>query len=234
MTSLKADRILLKISGESLKGDLAFGHDYNTIQSIVKEIAKIRNKGIKLGIVIGGGNFVRGRNNTGLDRANSDYIGILATVMNAIALHDVLESNGIKSKVFSSLPVETICSTYSRSAALNAIEDRVVIFAGGTGNPFVSTDTAAACRAIEMCCDIMVKATNVDGVYSEDPRLNSNASKFDSLSYDDVISKNLQVMDPSAIFIARDHKLPILVIGLNKISTLASITKNDGSYTLIS
>ena len=234
MDDIKTNRILLKISGESFSGAKSYGHDFETITNIAKDILKIKNSGVQICIVVGGGNIMRGRNSSNITRAVSDYSGMLATIMNAIILQDIFTKIGTESKVFSSIPVNSVCLTYSRNEALSAMKDSIVIFAGGTGNPFVSTDTAAVCRAIEMECDILIKATQVDGIYSADPKKNTNVVRYNELKYDDVINnKNLLIIDLSAIFIAKEYRLQIMISSISNLKKLTNISRKNLNYTLI-
>ena len=195
-------RVLLKISGEALMGDGQYGIDVGTVDRIATEISQARQSGVEICLVIGGGNIFRGLSGAagGMDRSSADYMGMLATVMNALAMQNALERQDIQTRVLSAIPMTTVCEPYIRRRAIRHMEKgRVVIFAAGTGNPFFTTDTAAALRAAEMNCDALMKGTNVDGVYSADPRIDSSATRFDTLSYMDVLSKDLKVMDASAV-----------------------------------
>lgn len=236
MLSKKYNRVLLKVSGESFKGSGEFGQDFGRIDEIADDIIEVNNSKIQICIVVGGGNFYRGSQVNGIERPTADYIGMLATVMNAIVLQEFLQKKGIKKvKVLSSVPVDSICETYNRSIALAYMEDgHVVIFAGGTGNPFVSTDTAAAYRAIEMRCDVLLKGTQVSGVYSEDPETNPKAERFSNLSYDEIIDNDLKIMDLSSIVAAKDHQLPIMVFSLSKKGEFNKALHGSGEFTLIS
>ena len=229
-------RILLKISGEAFKGPKDI-HDIAFIDNFCKEIKPIYKKGTELAVVVGGGNICRGRNYTdhAIPRAVADYIGMLATVINGLALKEILEKNGMKARVFSMIPMESICDTYCLSRAKEALLNKeVVIFTGGTGNPFVSTDTASVVKSIEMDCDLLLKCTNVDGVFSSDPAKDKSATKYDVLTYAQVVKEKLEVMDQSAIHIAMEHKLPIAVFSIYKKGGLASVLEGKGNYTIIS
>jgi len=231
------NRILLKISGESLMGERQFGLDPAMVNRVANEIATIVNYGVEVCVVIGGGNIFRGVSGAanGMERATADYMGMLATVMNALAMQSSLEQNGLQSRVQSALPISAVCEPYIRRRAVRHMEKkRIVIFAAGTGNPFFTTDTAAALRATEMGCDAILKATKVDGVYDEDPEQNKNAKRYDALSYLEVLSRDLKVMDAPAISLAKENSIPILVFSIQKPGTLADVVRGDGLHTLIS
>ena len=229
-------RVLLKISGEVLMGDGEFGLNPETVDRIAGDIAEVRGQGIELCLVVGGGNIFRGVSvaAAGMERASADYMGMLATVMNALAVQSMLESKGVETRVQSAIPMATVCEPYIRRRAVRHMErGRLVIFAGGTGNPFFTTDTAAALRAVEMGCDGLLKGTQVDGVYSADPKKVADAERYDSLSYQDVISRDLRVMDTSAIALARENDLPILVFSIHTPGAFAEIVHGGGTYTII-
>ena len=231
------NRILLKISGESLMGERQFGLDPAMVNRVASEIATIVDYGVEVCVVIGGGNIFRGVSGAanGMERATADYMGMLATVMNALAMQSSLEQNGLQSRVQSALPISAVCEPYIRRRAVRHMEKkRIVIFAAGTGNPFFTTDTAAALRATEMGCDAILKATKVDGVYDADPEQNKNAKRYDALSYLDVLSRDLKVMDAPAISLAKENSIPILVFSIQKPGTLAEVVRGDGLHTLIS
>jgi|TARA_B100002019_G_scaffold45635_1_gene38337 uridylate kinase len=231
------NRILLKISGESLMGERQFGLDPAMVNRVATEIATIVNYGVEVCVVIGGGNIFRGVSGAanGMERATADYMGMLATVMNALAMQSSLEQNGLQSRVQSALPISAVCEPYIRRRAVRHMEKkRIVIFAAGTGNPFFTTDTAAALRATEMGCDAILKATKVDGVYDADPEQNKNAKRYDALSYLEVLSRDLKVMDAPAISLAKENSIPILVFSIQKPGTLAEVVRGDGLHTLIS
>ena len=231
------NRILLKISGESLMGERQFGLDPAMVNRVATEIATIVNYGVEVCVVIGGGNIFRGVSGAanGMERATADYMGMLATVMNALAMQSSLEQNGLQSRVQSALPISAVCEPYIRRRAVRHMEKkRIVIFAAGTGNPFFTTDTAAALRATEMGCDAILKATKVDGVYEADPEQNKNAKRYDALSYLEVLSRDLKVMDAPAISLAKENSIPILVFSIQKPGTLADVVRGDGLHTLIS
>ena len=231
------NRILLKISGESLMGERQFGLDPAMVNRVASEIATIVGYGVEVCVVIGGGNIFRGVSGAanGMERATADYMGMLATVMNALAMQSSLEQHGLQSRVQSALPISAVCEPYIRRRAVRHMEKkRIVIFAAGTGNPFFTTDTAAALRATEMGCDAILKATKVDGVYEADPEQNKNAKRYDALSYLEVLSRDLKVMDAPAISLAKENSIPILVFSIQKPGTLANVVRGDGLHTLIS
>ena len=232
----KYKKVLLKLSGEALMGEDLFGINRATIERIVGEIAAVTELNIELSVVIGGGNIFRGvaPGAQGMDRATADYMGMLATIMNALALQDSMKQHDIVARVQSALSVEQVVEPYIRNKALRYLEEgKVVIFAAGTGNPFFTTDTAAALRAAEMVCDAMLKATNVDGVYSADPKKFPDAIRYDSLSYHEVLSRDLKVMDASAISVSRENGIPILVFSLQDPGALARVLKGAGRATII-
>ena len=229
-------RILLKLSGEAFRGNLSFGQDVAEITRIAKDIIETANDGVEIGIVIGGGNIFRGEDlvQHGCDKVTSDYIGMLATVMNALTLQGILESLGAKSKVFSSVHMDKVCTPYCRSDAMQFMGDGYInIFAAGTGNPCVTTDTAAVIKSLEMNCDCLFKGTQVSGVYDSDPKENRDAKKIDQISYKDVLDKRLGVMDFAAIAIASEQKMPICVFSIGKSGELARVVRGQGDFTLI-
>ena len=237
MAITKYKRILLKLSGEALMGNDAFGVNPEIINKIVKEINNIVSLGIEIAIVIGGGNIFRGvaLGAAGMDRATADYMGMLATVMNALALQDAMKHAGINSRVQSAINIDQIVEPYIRGKAIRYLEDKkIVIFAAGTGNPFFTTDTAAALRAMEINADIMIKATKVDGIFSDDPEKNPKAKMFKQVTFDEVINKNLKVMDATAFTLCRDQKLPIAVFNIFKENTLKNILLGKKEGTLVS
>jgi uridylate kinase len=216
-------RVLLKLSGEALMGDLDYGIEPRVIQRLAKEIATAKEAGVEIAIVIGGGNIFRGAGlaRAGMDRVTGDYMGMLATVMNALAIQDALESLDIYARVMSALQIHDVCEDYIRRRAVRHLEKgRVVILAAGTGNPFFTTDTAASLRAIEIGADVLLKATKVDGVYDSDPVTNPQAKRFDTVSYDQVISDKLGVMDATAIVMCRDNELPLRIFDLSQSNAL--------------
>ena len=216
-------RVLLKLSGEALMGDLDYGIEPKVIQRIAAEIATAREGGVEIAIVIGGGNIFRGAGlaRAGMDRVTGDYMGMLATVMNALAIQDALESAGVFARVMSALQIHEVCEDYIRRRAIRHLEKgRVVILAAGTGNPFFTTDTAASLRAIEIGADVLLKATKVDGVYDDDPVRNPAAKRYDTVSFDTVLADKLSVMDATAIVMCRDNNLPLRVFNLGKAGAL--------------
>ena len=230
-------RVLLKLSGEALMGELEYGIEPKVIQRIAAEVAAARNTGVEIAIVIGGGNIFRGEGlaRSGMDRVTGDYMGMLATVMNALAIQDALESLGVFARVMSALQIHDVCEDYIRRRAVRHLEKgRVVILAAGTGNPFFTTDTAASLRAIEIGADILLKATKVDGVYDADPARNPDARRFDVVTYDRVIEDKLKVMDATAIVMCRDNHLPIRVFDLTRANALVQAMAGDEVGTLVS
>ncbi len=233
----KFSRVLLKISGEALMGEGQYGIDIETVGRIAREIKDAKELGVDIGLVIGGGNIFRGVSPAarGMERASADYMGMLATVMNALAVQNALESIGLYTRVLSAIEMTAICEPYIRRRALRHIEKgRVVIFAAGTGNPFFTTDTAAALRAAEMGCDALLKGTQVDGVYSADPKLDPKAERFDKLSYHEVLSRDLKVMDQAAISLTRESGIPILVFPIGRAGGIVGALTGKGPSTLIS
>ncbi|NBS96074.1 MAG: UMP kinase [Betaproteobacteria bacterium] len=234
--ALKYRRILLKLSGEALMGDAPFGIDRATITRMVREIAEVSVMGLELAIVIGGGNIFRGvaGGAAGMDRATADYMGMLATVMNALALQDALRLGGVEARVQSALKIEQVVEPYIRPKALRYLEEgKIVIFAAGTGNPFFTTDTAAALRAAEVGAQIVLKATKVDGVYDADPMTHPHAVRFDRISFDDAISRKLSVLDATAFALCRDQKLPIKVFSILKEGALKRVVQGEDEGTLV-
>ena len=230
-------RILLKLSGEALMGELDYGIEPRVIQRIAGEIATARNTGVEIAIVVGGGNIFRGAGlaGAGMDRVTGDHMGMLATVMNALAIQDALESHDVHARVMSALRVNAVCEDYIRRRAIRHLEKgRVVIMAAGTGNPFFTTDTAASLRAIEIGADVLLKATKVDGVYDADPASNPDANRYDSVSYDQVIHDKLGVMDATAIVMCRDNHVPLRVFDLTRANALVQAMTGDAVGTLIS
>ena len=229
--------ILLKISGETLSGDGKFGFDFEVLNKLCLNIKKIHKKKIKISIVIGGGNFMRGSelSNGVLDRVTSDYMGMLGTVMNSMAMQSNLEKLGIQTRVMTALNINQIAEPYiKRKASRHLDKNRIVIFAAGTGNPFFSTDTAAVLRASEMKCEVILKATKVDGIYNKDPALNKNAKKISKISYNDFLNKEIKVMDATAISLAKDRKLPIVIFSMLDSSNIVKIVELKGNYSIIS
>ena len=218
-------------------GTQAFGLDRTAVERVAADIAAVQRMGVEAALVVGGGNIFRGLSGAaeGLERATGDYMGMLATVINALCIQNALENLGIPTRVLSAIPMATVCEPYVRRRALRHLEKgRVVIFAAGTGNPFFTTDTAAALRASEMGCDALLKGTKVDGVYSADPDKNPDAERFDQLSYLDVLTRDLKVMDASAISLARESGIPILVFSIHEPGAFAGVVKGEGKFTIIS
>ena len=217
-------------------GNKEFGIDLETIKSITKQISLIYKKGIKISLVVGGGNIFRGisASSDGMDRTSADYTGMLATVINSLILQNSLEQKGSPTRVVSAIKMDTVCESYIRRRAIRHIEKkRIVIFAAGIGNPFFTTDTAAALRASEMKCDILFKATKVDGIYDKDPKFNKNAKKLYDLNYDYVINNNLKIMDTASISLAKENNIPILVFSILEKDSLTKIIEGKGSFTII-
>jgi len=232
----KYKRVLMKISGEALMGDRAYGLDPDMVSQVANEIKSVWDLGGEVCVVIGGGNIFRGVSAAakGMERATADYMGMLATVMNALAMQSALEGIGVQCRVLSALPISAVAEPYIRRRAVRHMEKRrVVIFAAGTGNPFFTTDTAAALRASEMGCDAMLKATKVDGVYDADPAIAKDAVRYDQLTYMDVLSKDLRVMDASAISLARENGIPILVFSIENVGAFADVIRGRGTFTII-
>lgn len=234
---LRFKRVLLKVSGEALMGEGAYGIDPVTANRIANEIKSVTDLGAEVCLVIGGGNIFRGISGAaaGLERGTADYMGMLATVMNALAMQGALEDVGVPTRVQSAIPMSTICEPFIRRRAIRHMEKgRVVIFAAGTGNPYFTTDTAAALRATEMNCDAIFKGTQVDGVYSADPHKVADAERYDNLTYLDVLSRDLRVMDASAISLARENNIPILVFSIHNPNAFAAVVQGEGTFTIIS
>jgi uridylate kinase len=229
-------RILLKLSGEALMGEDSYGINRQVIERICGEIAEVVRLGVEVGVVIGGGNIFRGvaPGAAGMDRATADYMGMLATVMNALALQDAMRRVGLQGRVQSALNIEQVAEPYIRGKAIRYLEEgKVVIFAAGTGNPFFTTDTAAALRGMEMNVDIVLKATKVDGVYTDDPKTNPEAMRYQHLSFDEAIVKNLKVMDATALTLCRDQKLPICVFSIFKACALRRVVMGEDEGTRV-
>ncbi|MEM6549094.1 MAG: UMP kinase [Pseudomonadota bacterium] len=229
-------RVLLKISGEALMGDQGYGLNPPTMRQIAEQVRRVHDLGAEVCLVIGGGNIFRGLSGAaqGMERAQADYMGMLATVMNALGMQSVLEDCGVDTRVLSAIPMDTVCEPYIRRRAVRHLEKgRVVIFAGGTGNPYFTTDTAATLRAMEMDCDAIFKGTKVDGVYDSDPVTNPDAERFDFITYEDVLIRNLKVMDASAIALARDNGLPIVVFSLYQEGAMTDVLFGRGRFTLV-
>ncbi len=233
---LKYKRLLLKLSGEALMGKGAYGIDMSVCERLAADIAEATRAGAEIAVVVGGGNIFRGLSGAakGMDRATADYMGMLATVMNALAFQNALEHQGIQARVLSAIPMPTVCEGYVRPKALTYMaKGQVVVFAAGTGNPFFTTDTAATLRAIEMNCDVVAKATQVDGVYSADPKKDPAAKRYDRLTYAEVLAKDLKVMDGAAIALARDNNLPVLVFSIEEPGNLLKALRGEARATVI-
>lgn len=232
----KYRRILLKLSGEALAGGQPTGIDPETIGKIADDVKEAYEQGVQIGLVIGGGNFVRGAKEAakGMDRASSDYMGMLATVMNSMAMQDALEKRGLSTRVQSAISMAAIAEPYIRRRAIRHLEKgRVVIFAAGTGNPYFTTDTAASLRAMEINADVIMKATNVDGIYDKDPKKHGDAKLYHELNYMDVLKQGLQVMDSTAISLCMDNKLPIITFNMNKPGNIARVVRGEKIGTIV-
>ena len=229
-------RVLLKLSGEALMGEASYGIDPATIARIAEEVQQVHELDVQVALVIGGGNIYRGLAGAadGMERASADYMGMLATVINALATQDALEKRGVATRVLSAIPMQAVCEPYIRRRAVRHMQKgRVIIFAAGTGNPYFTTDTAAALRAAEMNCDALLKGTQVDGVYSADPRLDPDAERYDRLSYMTVLKRDLKVMDASAISLARENRIPIVVFSIHDPGAFAKVLGGEGLCTII-
>ena len=229
-------RVLLKISGEALMGDQGYGLHPPTVERIAAEVKTVHDIGAEICMVIGGGNIFRGLQGSaqGMERTTADYMGMLATVMNALAMQSSLEEQGVNTRVVSAIPMDQVCEPYIRRRAVRHLEKkRVVIFAAGTGNPYFTTDTAATLRASEMACEAIFKGTQVDGIYDKDPKQHSDAVRYDAVTYDEVLQKRLKVMDASAIALARDNNLPIIVFSLDEPGGFRGILSGNGTYTKV-
>lgn len=229
-------RVLLKLSGEALLGPSEYGLDADTVSRVASEIQAVRAMGVEVAVVIGGGNIFRGVSGAakGMERASADYMGMLATVINALAMQNALEQHGVHTRVLSAIPMSTVCEPYIRRRAIRHLEKgRVVVFAAGTGNPFFTTDTAAALRASEMGCDALLKGTKVDGIYSADPKKDPKATRYERLDYLEVLSRDLGVMDASAISLARENRIPILVFSIQTPGGFAEVMQGRGRCTIV-
>lgn len=236
MAELKYKRLLVKLSGEALMGKQEFGLDMTVVDRLARDVAAASAAGCQLAIVVGGGNIFRGLAGAakGMERATGDYMGMLATVMNALAFQNALTKAKCDARVLSAIPMPTVCESFVRPKALHHLElGRVVIFAAGTGNPFFTTDTAATLRAIEMNCDAVAKATQVDGIYSADPKTTPNAERYDRLSYSEVLARDLKVMDGAAIALARDNRLPVIVFSITEEGNLLKMLRGEARSTII-
>lgn len=229
-------RVLLKLSGEALMGSEPFGIHHETILRMAKEVAEVVNMGVEVAVVIGGGNIFRGvaGGSFGMDRATADYMGMLATVMNALALSDTMNQVGLMTRVMSAIAVEQVVESYVRPKALQYLEEgKVVVFAAGTGNPFFTTDTAAALRGVEIGAEMVLKATKVDGVYTADPKKDTNATRYDKLTFDEAMSRNLGIMDATAFALCRDQKMPIKVFSIVKPGAFKRVVMGEDEGTLV-
>ncbi len=236
MSTPRFKRVLLKISGEALMGGGEYGIEPDMVARIAKDIKEVIDLGIQVCVVVGGGNIFRGVSgaSVGMDRSTADYMGMLATVINSLALQNALEQAGVTTRVQSAIPMSSVCEPYIRRKAMRHMEkDRVVIFAAGTGNPFFTTDTAAALRASEMGCDVLLKGTKVDGVYTADPLKVPGAKKLDTLTYLEVLSKDLGVMDASAISLARENNIPVIVFSIKRPGAFAELMQGRGEFTIV-
>ncbi len=236
MTSTSYKRVMLKLSGEALMGKQNFGHDLETIDKICDEIKSVHNIGIEICLVVGGGNIFRGMNAaaSGMERSSADYMGMLATVMNALALQNCLEKKGMDTRVLSAITMNAVCEPFIRRRAIRHMQrGRVIICAAGTGNPFFTTDTASALRAIELDCDILLKGTQVDGIYDKDPNKHVDAVRYDTLTYKKVLSDDLKVMDGAAIALARENKLPIAVFAIDEPGSFKDVVTGKGKFTFV-
>jgi uridylate kinase len=234
---LKYKRLLLKLSGEALMGKAGYGIDMDVVARLARDISEAVAAAAEIAIVIGGGNIFRGLQGAagGMERATADYMGMLATVMNSLAFQGALEKLKVSSRVQSAIPMPTVCESYVRPKAMHHLrKGRVVIFAAGTGNPFFTTDTAATLRAIETNCDAVAKATQVDGVYSADPKKDPNATRYDTLSYSEVLARDLKVMDGAAIALARDNHLPVIVFSIEESGNLLKVLRGEARATVVS
>ena len=236
ISKIKYKRVLLKLSGEALLGNNSHGIDEKIIAFLADEIKKVYKKKIQISLVIGGGNIFRGTDaaSVGIERTTADYMGMLGTVINALAIQNALEKISIPTRVLSSIPIPAVCESYIRRRAINHLEKNIVIiFAAGTGNPYFTTDTAAALRASEISANVIFKATKVDGVYTDDPKKNKKAKKYNTIKYSDILAKNLKIMDGSAIALARDNNIPIIVFSISKKNAFLDAIFNKGKYTII-
>lgn len=236
MTLPKYRRVLVKISGEALMGEGSFGIDPATVDRIAQDIVAVRNMGVSVSLVVGGGNIFRGVQVAagGIDRATGDYMGMLATAMNGLALAASIEQLGATARLMSALEMPAVCETYARSPALRHLEKgHVLVFVAGTGNPFFTTDTAAALRAAEMGCEVLLKATNVDGIYTADPKLDPSATRYERLSFDEALGRDLKVMDAAAFALARENRIPIIVFSIHQPSSIAAAVAGSGLGTLV-
>jgi uridylate kinase len=236
MSDLKYPRVLLKLSGEALAGDKGFGYDFETVNRLADELVSVIATGASVALVIGGGNIVRGSllSKTGMDRVAADYMGMLGTVIDALAVQDVLERKGVDTRVMTAIRMEEIAEPYIRRRAIRHLEKgRVAIFAAGTGNPYFSTDTAAVLRAIQIKANVIIKATSVDGVYSADPKKEPDATRYSTITFDEALARNLQIMDATAFALCRDQRLPIKVFNITKPGALKRVVMGEDEGTLV-
>ena len=236
ISKIKYKRVLLKLSGEVLLGNKLHGIDEKVVTFLAEEIKKVYKKKIQIGVVIGGGNIFRGTDaiSVGIERTTADYMGMLGTVINALAIQNALEKISIPTRVLSSIPIPAVCESYIRRRAINHLQKNIVIiFAAGTGNPYFTTDTAAALRASEVSASVILKGTKVDGVYSSDPKKNKKAKRYKTIKYSEILANNLKIMDGSAIALARDNNIPIIVFPINKKNAFLNAIFNKGQYTII-
>jgi len=235
-SKLRYKRLLLKLSGEALMGRRQHGMDMTVLERLADDVIEAQNAGCQMSVVVGGGNILRGMEfaQKGMDRATADYMGMLATVMNALAFQNVLQQKGAAARVLSAIPMPTVCEAYVRPKALHHLEKgRIVIFAAGTGNPYFTTDTTAVLRGIEMSCDAVAKATQVDGVYSADPKKDPTAVRYEHLTYDLALQRRLQVMDMAAIALARDNNLPVIVFSIEETGNILKLLRGEARATVI-
>ncbi len=233
---MKYQRIMLKLSGEGLMGYQSFGIDPVVIDEIAEEIVEAHKSGVKIALTVGGGNIFRGVSgaSAGMNRVEADHMGMLATIINAIAVRDVLTRKGVEAVVMSAVHMPTICEPFIQAKALHSFnKGKIIIFAAGTGNPFFTTDSGAALRAAEMECDAIFKATQVDGIYTDDPKKNPNAIKYDKITYDEVLSKNLRFMDLTAVALAKDANIPVIVFALKNKNAMINVIQGKGDYTIV-
>ena len=227
-------RVLIKISGEALAGDKGHGLDYTTLVNISKSLKKVYDLGVEVAIVVGGGNFWRGRQHEGMDRTRADYIGMLATTMNSLALADAIEEQGVPTRVMTAIEMREIAEPYIRGRAMRHFEkNRIIVFGSGTGNPFFSTDTAAVLRAAEIDADVILLAKNIDGVYSADPRIDPNAVKYDTITYDEVLAQHLQVMDSTATSLSMDNSIPVILFALKDPENILRVVYGEKIGTIV-
>ena len=234
--NVKYKRVLIKVSGEALMGDKNYGQDLATIQRIATDIKQVADMGVEVCVVVGGGNIFRGISGAaqGMERSSADYMGMLATILNALAIQNILDQTGIETRVMSAIEMDQVCEPYIRRRAIRHLEHgRVVIFAGGIGSPYFTTDTTAALRASEMSADALLKGTQVDGVYTADPKKDKTATRYDNLTYHDVLAKDLKVMDAAAISLARENNIPILVFSIHDTGAFARVIQGEGTCTII-